>query len=189
MAPTPVNAGARCLAKAGGRAPVTGNVRRTDERGIEHELGAPRMTDEPTLKEPPAEWEQFRELIELHKFYFANIIKGATFAFGIVGAVVSYVITSSIRDSPGVWIALAIPILLSFSTSFVALLGAIKTYDLSAQVQTMQSKLKLAWRPHSEILPWITGVFAVLFFAAAVGLVVLAVDPSRLPAVAESRNK
>src|SRR4051794_4012413 len=98
------------------------------------------MTNEPTLKEPPAEWEQFRELIELHKFYFENVIKGAAFSFGIVGAVVSYVMASSIRDSPRVWIALAIPILLSFSTCFVALLGAVKTYDLSTQVQTMQSK-------------------------------------------------
>jgi hypothetical protein len=147
------------------------------------------MTNEPTLLEPPAEWEQFRELIELHKFYFANIIKGAAFSFGIVGAVVSYVIASSIRDSAGVWIALAVPILLSFSTSFVTLLGAIKTYDLSVQVRTLQYKLNLAWRPHSEILPWITGVFVALFFAAAVGLVVLAVDPSRLPAVAESKSK
>ena len=148
------------------------------------------MIDKPMQNQPPpAEWDQFRELIELHKFYFEHIIKGAAFSFGIVGAVVSYVVASNIRDSSGVWIALAIPILLSVSTSFVAFLGAVKTYDLSVRVRAMQSRLGLDWRPHSEILPWITGVFAALFFVSAIGLTALAADPDRLPRAAESKSK
>jgi len=132
----------------------------------------------------PSGWEQFRELIALHKFYFENIIKGAAFSFAIVGAVVSYVVGSNIRDGWGVAVALAVPILLSFGTSFIALLGAIKTRDLSEKVSGMQKELGLSWRPHSEVLPLIAAVIAALFLAAAIAMVAVALNPDQLPKAA-----
>jgi preprotein translocase subunit SecG len=145
------------------------------------------MSDEST-QNPPSRWEQFQELIGLHKFYFEHIIKGAAISFGIVGAIVSYLLASDVRDGPGVRLALVVPILLSFGSFFVALLGAMKTYDLSAKVQQLQGELRLSWRPHAEVLPAITGVFAALFLIVAVALVWVSLEPERLPKVVQPKR-
>ena len=140
------------------------------------------------MSESPTDWEQFRELIELHKFYFTNIVKGAAFSFAVVGAVVSYVVGSDIRDGWGVTVAFAIPVLLSFGTSLLALLGVIKTRDLYVQVRQVQKRLGLSWRPHSEVLPLIAGVIAALFLAATVAMVTIAINPHYLPKVTERKS-
>jgi hypothetical protein len=136
----------------------------------------------------PSDWEQFQELIGLHKFYFEHMVKGATFAFAIVGAVVSYVVGSDIRDGWSVGVALAIPILLSVGTCLLALLGAIKTYDLSVRVKNMQAKLALDWRPHAEILPLMAAVIAALFLVAAMAMVTISINPGHLPKTVQKKS-
>jgi hypothetical protein len=131
----------------------------------------------------PAEWEQFRELIELHKFYFENIIKAAAFAFGFIGAVVSYVIATDIRDRYRFAAAMTIPIVLSVSAGLLGLIGAVKLRELSQQVSGLQSKLRLAWRPHAELLPLMSGIIAILFFIVACGLVAVVLNLKLLPAI------
>ncbi|MFM2465126.1 hypothetical protein P0D87_15895 [Paraburkholderia sp. RL17-368-BIF-A] len=139
------------------------------------------MAPEPLENRSPLEWEQFKELIELHKFYFENISKSAAFVFGLVGAIVSYVIATDIRDRYRLAAAMTVPILLSVGASAIGLLGAVKLRDLSEKVTNLQSELGLSWRPHSEVLPLLSAIFAVLFFLVACGLTVIVLHANLLP--------
>jgi hypothetical protein len=123
--------------------------------------------------------EQFKHMTDLHQFYFEHIIKAAGVSFGILGAVLVYVINSGIRVH--VWVALGIPILLSAGTCIVMLLGMVKTCDFAKQVKGVQAHLGLSWRPHAEVLPWIAGLMAILFLTATIGLIVVSVWPELLP--------
>lgn len=145
------------------------------------------MPVESLQNESTAEWEQFRELTELHKFYFEHIIKATAFGFGFVGAIVSYVIATDIRDRHRFAAALAIPILLSISACLIGALGAVKLRELSRQVSGLQRELGLSWRPHAELLPLMSGIVAVLFFMAACGLVVIVLNADLLPVLTKGR--
>jgi hypothetical protein len=129
--------------------------------------------------------EQFKEMTALHQFYFEHIIKAAGVAFGIIGAVLVYVLNSSIRER--VWVALGIPILLSAGTFGVTVLGMVKTCDFAKRVKRVQHELGLSWRPHAEVLPMISGLLALLFLAATIGLLVVSMCPELLPPPPPSR--
>ena len=44
-------------------------------------------------------WAQFEKLIDLHKFYFENLLKAATFSFGIIGAIFTYVVKNNFSET------------------------------------------------------------------------------------------
>jgi uncharacterized membrane protein YbhN (UPF0104 family) len=139
-----------------------------------------------SVSSKPSEWDQFKELIDLHKFYFDQILKGAAFSFAIVGGISSYILTNNIRDPRTLVIALMVPALLSLGTCFVGAVGSIKVRELGNQVRASQKKLGLTWRAHAEILFWMCAPLAALFFLIAVGLLMLAFQPSWLPAIPKS---
>jgi len=139
------------------------------------------MPIESPHNESATEWEQFRELTELHKFYFEHIIKATAFGFAVVGAIVPYIIATDMRDRHRVAVALAIPILLCISACLIGVLGMVKLRELSQQVNRLQRELGLSWRPHAELLPLMSGSIAVLFFMMACGLVVIVLNADLLP--------
>jgi hypothetical protein len=116
-----------------------------------------------------SEWPQYVELVGLHKFYFEYFIKAAAFSLGIQGALIAFVVKEklSARALP---IALAIPLLLAIGTTLVFALSITKTLDLKRQVERVQQRLGLSWRPHVEVLVWMSWVFVVLFGCASIGL-------------------
>ena len=128
---------------------------------------------------PP--WAEYDRLIELHKFYFEYLLKAAGFSFGLIGAILVYVIEARLRDSPQVWVALALPNLISLGTCIVFCLGAWKTADLAARVREAQVRLGVPWRPHAEVLVWMSAIFALLFLVVFLGLVVVSLQPQLLP--------
>jgi hypothetical protein len=140
-----------------------------------------KMSIESPRDKSATEWEQFRELTELHKFYFEHIIKATAFGFAVIGAIVSYVIATDMRDRQRVAVALAIPILLCIASCLIAVLGAVKLRELSRQVHRLQRELGLSWRPHAELLPLMSWSMAVLFFVTACGLVIVVLDAALLP--------
>ena len=125
----------------------------------------------------PSEWDQFREMTELHKFYFELIIKNATLVLGIIGAIISYLVTSNFQGTHKLWIALFIPIVTSFGTAFIGIVGAVKAYDLSKRVKEKQEFLGLSWRPHAEILPMSLIGLALLFLVIAITLIIVIFNP------------
>jgi uncharacterized membrane protein YeaQ/YmgE (transglycosylase-associated protein family) len=135
------------------------------------------MTKKAASNTPPSEWEQLREMTDLHKFYFELIIKNTTFIFGIIGAIISYLVTSDFQDTHRLWIALFIPISLSIGTGSIGIIGAIKAYELSKKVKEKQHILGLSWRPHAEILPMSLAGLALLFFVIALTLILVILNP------------
>jgi hypothetical protein len=124
------------------------------------------------------EWPQFVELVGLHKFYFEHLIKAAAFSLGIQGAFVAYVAQAGLGNA-ALRIALAFPLLLAVATALVFCLSLSKTRDLKRQVEALQQRLGLAWRPHVEVLVWMSLVFVALFGLATAGLVLLMCCGSR----------
>jgi hypothetical protein len=125
------------------------------------------------------EWHQFEKLIDLHKFYFENLIKSASFSFGIIGAFLTYLISANISISL-IGLALWLPFLLSIWTFFIFCFGIWKTRDLSRWVHKYQKKLGIIWRPHAETLFYMSIAFAFLFLLVTVGLGVLIRNPAML---------
>jgi hypothetical protein len=79
------------------------------------------MDDDAALSHTSPAWDQFKQLVELHKFYFEQVIRGAAFSFGAVGLVVSYVIASNVRDPGALLGALMVPIIVSFGAFLLSL--------------------------------------------------------------------
>lgn len=125
---------------------------------------------------PQSEWPQYVELVGLHKFYFEHLIKSAGFALGIQGAFIAFAAKEKLSDFR-LQIALALPLLLGIGTTLIFILSLAKTLDLKRQVQRLQQRLGIAWRPHVEVLVWMSWVFVVLFGCATIGLLLLMFGP------------
>src|ERR1051325_4728270 len=128
------------------------------------------------LDEDFTTWAQYKELIELHKFYFEHLVQTAGFSFGVIGAVFAYVIKARLKATQ-VRLALVVPLLLSLATSIVFGIGIDKNRDFSAKVQTLQSQLGLIWRPHAEILEDMAIVFTIIFSFISIGLLAMIIYP------------
>jgi len=125
------------------------------------------------------QWLQFEQLIDLHKFYFENLCKSASFSFGIIGAILTYVISAKLSENL-IRLALQLPFLLSIGTFIMFCFGTWKTWDLSNWVKHHQAELGIDWRPHAETLTYMSIAFALLFLIVAIGLGGLIANPSML---------
>lgn len=151
------------------------------------EPGSARREGAPTASgEDKTPWPEYDRLIGLHTFYFEYLIKAAGFSFGLVGAILAYVIDARLKDSQYAWIALALPALISVGTCIVFCLAVWKTADFSTQVRAAKKRLGVGWRPHVEMLTYMSVVFALLFLVVSVGLVVVSFNPHLLP---EARHR
>jgi hypothetical protein len=125
------------------------------------------------------QWSQFEKLIELHKFYFENLIKAASFSFGTIGAILTYVLGAKLSNNV-VGPALQLPFILSIGSFLIFAFGAWKTLDLHNWICIFQAKLSIEWRPHAETLVFMSAAFALLFLVAAIGIGSLIINPSIL---------
>jgi hypothetical protein len=122
-------------------------------------------------------WEEFKELVRLHKFYFGVLNSGATLSAGIVGAIVTFVLNQNLTG----WnlsLSLFFPLILSISTAIISFGSAKRFRQFNAWVIDAQEKAKLAWRPHSEALEWISIVEAIVFLVCSVFLLIVIIDPN-----------
>jgi hypothetical protein len=81
------------------------------------------MKNQNAKTEQPTLWTQYEKLIDLHKFYFEHIMRAAVLSLGIIGAIVTYVISAGIRDTR-VSLAMLVPILLSIGSFILCVLGS-----------------------------------------------------------------
>jgi hypothetical protein len=126
------------------------------------------------------DFKQYMELIDLHKFYFSQIITAAGFCLGVTGAIFTYVVTTALHHDQ-IRLALIAPLIVSVGAAVVFGLGIIKAIEFANVVKISQRQLNLAWRPHAEILVWMAIVFCILFFCMSIGLAYAFVDPSIVP--------
>lgn len=126
-------------------------------------------------------WLQFEKLVDLHKFYFEHLIKAASFSFGIVGAILTYAIKAGFGSPHQVKFVLCLPFLLSFGSFALFGIGCWLTWDLNMKVNSLQTELDLKWKPHSQVLIWMSVVLAILFLFLAMGIGWLTLNPTMLP--------
>jgi hypothetical protein len=124
-------------------------------------------------------WTQFEKLIDLHKFYFENLIKAAIFSFGIIGAIFTYAIKAELSPSL-VRISLVLPLILSIGTCLIFYRGIAMAQEFSNWVEMMKEEISLKWRPHTETLPQMCQIFSLLFLIVSIGLTVVIFNPSIL---------
>lgn len=85
--------------------------------------------------------------------------------------------------------ALQIPFILSISTSIIFVIGTWMTWDFYQKVKTFHENHGFKWRPHAEILSFMSFVFAVLFLIIAFGIGKIILDPSILRFIVEKSSK
>lgn len=127
-------------------------------------------------------WLDFEQLIDLHKFYFENLIRAASFSFGIIGAFLAYIISiGNTLNEDLIKIIVIFPISLSIGTSLIFAIGILKTIDLSRWVIHYQKhELHLRWRPHAELLIWMSVIFTFLFLSISIGTICIYANPSMI---------
>jgi hypothetical protein len=124
-------------------------------------------------------FSEFQELVGLHKFYFELLITSASFYLGIVGGMLAYVAKAGMAVWPA-RLSLGIPTLFSgaavvgYSTAFR------KLRDLQHWVRACKETLNFGWAPHAEILPNLSGLFALVALAILAGLIVILFRPDLL---------
>ena len=128
----------------------------------------------------PCTFEEFRELIGLHKYYLDLLISSASFLLGIVGAVFAYVAKARLHRRQR-FLSLVVPIALSASASFGYGSGYFKLRELETWVSSCKSTLKLAWAPHAEILPPLSFLFSLVAALVFIGLIAILIHPKWLP--------
>ena len=127
-------------------------------------------------------WTQFEKLIDLHTFYFENLIKSATFSFGIIGAIFTYVIKAELSESL-VRVSLLLPLALSIGTSVIFFRGIDKAKEFNTWVKQMQAEIPLTWRPHAETLYQMCQIFVLLFLTISICLTIVFLNPSILQGI------
>jgi hypothetical protein len=139
-------------------------------------------------------WNQYDRLIDLHKFYFENILKAASFSFTIIGAILTFTINSKL-SSTQIQIALKFPFLLSIGTCVIFVIGIVKTKQFEEWVKKFQENLfenksedTVKWRPHAETLNWMSWLFAILFGILIIAFGFALTNPSILQSMSDAKE-
>ena len=119
-------------------------------------------------------------MIDLHKFYFEHLIKATVYLLGIIGAIVTYVITNKLNDPELIRIGLMLPAFVAFGTTCIFGIGSLKMHQFAMTVKSFQVKLQLSWRPHTEILFLMCIFFGALFGIITIGIMLLVFFPELL---------
>lgn len=139
-------------------------------------------------------WTQYDRLIDLHKFYFENILKAASFSFTIIGAILTFTINSKL-SSTQIQMALKFPFLLSIGTCVIFVIGIFKTQEFAVWVKKFQENLfknksenTVKWRPHAETLNWMSWLFAALFGILTIAFGFALTNPSILQSMPDAKE-
>lgn len=116
------------------------------------------------------QWNQFEAMIELHKFYFDQILKAAGFALATVSALTTYIVRTIAPTGSARAPLLLLPIVFAGATAAVFWIAVKKTREFSADVVALQTTWGYRWRPHTELLSLMALVFAVIFSMLALGM-------------------
>jgi hypothetical protein len=124
--------------------------------------------------------DEFGKLIGLHEFYLDIGTKTAFGSFAIIGAIITYLSQSEVSTT-AIRIALSLPFVLSLGNAIVFLAATRYAIEFKHQVEAVQRRLGVTWRPHVELIVGMTLVIGVLFAVVAIGLAVLLLKPIVMP--------
>src|ERR1044072_792819 len=121
--------------------------------------------------------KQFELLVGLYKFYFESLIKLSIFSLGIVGIILAYLLKDLIPNYRHFSFALAAPFLISLSALAAACFFGWKSVELNKKLNYLQDKLGIEQKIRTDILTFVSVIFAFVFFILLICLIVLFNNP------------
>ena len=113
-------------------------------------------------------WGQYKQNIDLYKFYMDLIVKFNVFYYAVTGAIVSFFFAN--QGIPDIKYSLLLPIIMSLAFASFFIYGAILMRYLRKDVFTIRDKLKLKAAPDVGVLSVLLYIFSVIFILVAVSL-------------------
>jgi hypothetical protein len=130
-----------------------------------------------SVTEKPYNDDDFTQLIEMHKFYFDLLVKGAGFAATAQAATVA--IGGGRISDPGQiqLVAIGVAAIASFACIMFSL-AIPRLTELDSWIGKAREHLDKPWRPHADMLPKLAIAGACLNFLSLVASVIAFTKPS-----------
>jgi len=115
----------------------------------------------------PAEilWGQYKQNVDLYKFYMELIVKFNVFYYAVTGAIVSFFFAN--QGIPDIKYSLLLPIIMSIAFAGFFIYGAILMRLLRVDVFKIRDALKLEVAPDVGVLSVLLYIFSVIFIVVA----------------------
>jgi hypothetical protein len=114
-------------------------------------------------------WGQYKQNVELYKFYMELIVKFNVFYYAVTGAIVSFFFAS--QNIPDIKYSLVLPIIMSLGFAGFFIYGAILMGYLREEVFRIRDALGLQVAPDVGVLSVLLYIFSVIFILVAGSLV------------------
>ena len=115
-------------------------------------------------------WKQYTVYVDLFKFYVDMTWKASTWFYAITGAILTYYFSHLPDDNPVLGYTLVLPILLSFGLTYIFHRGIQQTKDLEETLEYIRKRLKLAGKPHIDVLERFLRIGRLLFLLVGLGV-------------------
>jgi len=110
-------------------------------------------------------WGQYKQNVELYKFYMELIIKFNVFNYAVTGAIVSFFFAN--QNIPDIKYSLLLPIIMSIAFAGFFIYGAILMKYLRAEVFEIRDALELAVAPDIGVLSVLLYIFSAIYIVVA----------------------
>lgn len=127
-----------------------------------------------TMSEPDASsnqrWADYKHLSELFQFYLELVFKAFTFALGISGAVVAFVLGKDVGDRHAATFGILLPAVLCAGMGLAFLRAVPSSRELTAALNRLKVALSLELAPHGRNLTMGLMWFGILLVISGLSL-------------------
>ena len=110
-------------------------------------------------------WGQYKQNVDLYKFYMELIVKLNVFYYAVTGAIVSFFFAN--QTIPDIKYSLFLPIIMSIAFAGFFIYGAILMGFLREEVFKIRDALGLEVAPDAGVLSVLLYIFSVIFILVA----------------------
>jgi hypothetical protein len=110
-------------------------------------------------------WSQYKQNVELYKFYMELIVKFNIFYYAVTGAIVSFFFAN--QSIPNIKYSLLLPIIMSIAFAVFFIYGAVLMRYLREDVFNIRDSLELQVAPDVGVLSVLLYMFSVIFLLVA----------------------
>lgn len=120
-------------------------------------------------------WNEYKQQVDLYKFYLELTIKTNTFYYAITGAILSFYFASS--GKPNMQYSLLLPLLMSILLAILFFYGAYANKISRQNVINIVSALNLQAFPELNILSYFLNIFGAVMVVVALSLFAILLCP------------
>lgn len=119
------------------------------------------------------EWEEYKQLIDLFKFYLDLVIKTITATAAISGGIIAYVLKNDSCEKNFTCFGILLPVFICFGIGLGFLQAIPSTKDLTKALTNLKASLHLELAPHThnltKTLRW-SGIILIISSFSSLGL-------------------